>query len=1033
MRSLHWLLAVIMGVALLGVQLPVAASDDARMSVAAVPQGQPDAAVPLAQSTPEYPIFGIETNSGRLSNSTVTRRAGELGATWVRLNTLSWRDIQLEPDTPPEQWNWQAKSVQTFEAELAAAAAANLVPMVIVDDYPRWATIEPNACSEIRADRFDDYGRFLAELVKRYKAAPYNVRHWELGNEVDIDPSRVFVDNFFGCWGDIDDPYYNGESYGEMLKVVAPAMRAADPNVRIIIGGLLLDRPDTRIVGWGKPERFFEGILRAGAADSFDMVGVHAYPWFQGVEIDSDLVDPRWINWGGMTFGKVQFLRNVMQQYGVDKPIVMNETSLLLGQDFHNETFYDAQANHLVRTTLRALSVGVQAYCWYTFHESGWLSAGLLDRSNNPRTNYRAYQELIKQAGSVRTVQRITNYGDAVEAYRFDQGARYVDVLWSRDGVADQVSILKPAFLAAYTRNGATLEPQLTPAAAVVTVSYSPVYIHSLPVATEQVPQLTSVRPNEGNNARVTRITLSGSNFIAPVRVQLGSTLLGNVRFVNSTTIEADVPAGLPVGSYDVTVINPGDWAATRTRVFTVLSSSPPTITEVRPTAGHALRSQRIHVFGSNFASGVQVQLGTIPLTVRRISGAHLVVEMPASAATVGVYDLVVINPDQGRASRSAAFEVFLANQGVLDLRGDAATLATDPATVRSGQRTTVSQVVERVGSTLPLTVAVRLTASGPNGAVMNAATPAVPFGTGATAQVVVGSRVFPTVGDYVLQAQLDPNQALAERDEKNNIITRTIRVLGRDVDEVRPTIRTVVLNGGAVDTSDPVVFIGLDLSDPAPSSGITSIYIAEYEYNWGADQWIVTQQSQAWQPYRSGQTPTWTLIPTAGLKVLRVWAADAAGNVSQAATATINYTPELITTLAGGVQIYRYPVKKDETLQLTIEPLGGTVDFYVWSPDAPATLATSGRTDAAYTVGVVAGSNGTYQVEIHGASAPSYRLRFQRLAAAPALQAVTQPNPLRDAPVVTPNAVPFDSMVLPPALTQERQFVQVWLPLIRR
>jgi hypothetical protein len=41
-------------------------------------------------------------------------------------------------------------------------------------------------------------------------------------------------------WGDISDPYYGGRYYGEMLMAVAPAMRAADPQVVIWLGGLLL-------------------------------------------------------------------------------------------------------------------------------------------------------------------------------------------------------------------------------------------------------------------------------------------------------------------------------------------------------------------------------------------------------------------------------------------------------------------------------------------------------------------------------------------------------------------------------------------------------------------------------------------------------------------------------------------------------------------------------------------------------------------------------------------------------------------------
>lgn len=93
----------------------------------------------------------------------------------------------------------------------------------------------------------------MGQLVARYRDPKYDVRHWELGNEVDVDPSLVAPNNGFGCWGDIKDPYYGGRHYGEMLKVVAPAIRAANPAAKIWFGGLLLDLPNTASLGAGAP------------------------------------------------------------------------------------------------------------------------------------------------------------------------------------------------------------------------------------------------------------------------------------------------------------------------------------------------------------------------------------------------------------------------------------------------------------------------------------------------------------------------------------------------------------------------------------------------------------------------------------------------------------------------------------------------------------------------------------------------------------------------------------------------------------
>ncbi|NJP06048.1 MAG: glycoside hydrolase family 5 protein [Chloroflexaceae bacterium] len=358
------------------------------------------------------PIYGIETNTGRIASRGVQNQASALGASWLRLNTVSWRGVQAEPDGP---YDWSA--LANFERELAAANETGMIPIVIVDDYPRWATRYETSCSAITSDRFNDFAQFMTALVERYHQAPYNVRYWEMGNEVDIDPSLVAQDNFFGCWGDIEDTYYGGEHYGEMLKVVTPAIKQTDPNALVMIGGLLLDRPNTTISGRGKPERFLEGILEAGAADSFDIVAFHTYPWFRERRVDSDLTDYRWSLLGGGVIGKATFLRDIMARYGVDKPLFLNETALL--GFIHEESFYQSQADHIVRMAIRAASIDIQAFCWYTLHNNGWFSGGLLDGSNQPRPAFIAYQQLIERTSGLGTPVRTNDYGDTVEAYRF--------------------------------------------------------------------------------------------------------------------------------------------------------------------------------------------------------------------------------------------------------------------------------------------------------------------------------------------------------------------------------------------------------------------------------------------------------------------------------------------------------------------------------------------------------------------------------------------------------------------------------------
>lgn len=446
-------------------------------------------ALPLPDPAP----FGVEVISGRLANApSLQTRAQELGAGWVRMNAIEWRDIQPLPTTPQEEWTWEA--LATFEEDVKIAQSLGLTPIVIIDNYPSWAvipithpktgeTITPS-CAPIKTEYFDDYARFVQAVVERYKDPPYDIRHWELGNEPDVAPEIMGDDlyDYFGCWGVIDDPYYGGRHYGEMLKVVAPAIREADPSARILTGGLLLDRPDTNSEVRGKPEYFLRGILEAGAAESFDIVAYHAYPWYDwmgGRQTDSDLTDSRWSAWGGMTIGKARYLRATLADYGVEKPLALNEAALLYWGTPVAEPFFETQADHIVRVVTRAMAMEVAPFCWYTLHASGWNSSGLLYGDYTPRPAYTAYQHLITRVGNTSLPTTTTDYGPAniVEAYRFEGDSFHLDVLWARDGGTTAVSLPSDGLHQAYDRDGLILTPTLQQDQAHFTIGVEPLYI----------------------------------------------------------------------------------------------------------------------------------------------------------------------------------------------------------------------------------------------------------------------------------------------------------------------------------------------------------------------------------------------------------------------------------------------------------------------------------------------------------------------------------------------------------------------------
>ncbi len=257
--------------------------------------------------TPRQSVFGVQVLNG--SGVSLAGKAAEAGATWVRYGEIYWNEIEAVRG----QRDWS--QLASFDSNLAALQAQGLNTQVVVLGAPAWAQRRvPWQCGAIREDALNDFATFMQDLVKRYSGAPYYIKYWELGNEPDVDPSFVGFNSGFGCWGDLGDPYYGGGYYATMLKTVYPAIKAVDPQAKVMIGGMLMDcdptHPPASSADGCRSGKFFEGILRGGGADYFDIVAYHAYThwsfWLRSFTED-DLNHPNWSDRGGAFLGKDQF------------------------------------------------------------------------------------------------------------------------------------------------------------------------------------------------------------------------------------------------------------------------------------------------------------------------------------------------------------------------------------------------------------------------------------------------------------------------------------------------------------------------------------------------------------------------------------------------------------------------------------------------------------------------------------------------------------------------------------------------------
>jgi len=412
-------------------------------------------------------LMGVQINN-RLG-SAFAAKANQANLSWVRYGGVVWSDVEAQQG----QRDWDL--LRRFEADLQAFVAQGLTPMVVVRGTPEWAQkVEGAFCGPIKEEALDDFAEFMSELVTRYSQPPFNIKYWEIGNEPDIDPSLIAPTEPFGCWGDQNDEFYGGGYFAQMLKQVYPAIKAADPQAQVILGGLVLDC-DPTAPPEGKdcqPSHFLEGILRAGGGDAFDIVAYHTYPYWHPDVVDSDLLHPNWQHRGGLLLGKADFIRDVMARYHLNKPIMMNEGGLLChpaNNSCPNEALFDAQASYLPRLYARAWASDLQAAIWYTLNGPGWRHGGLLDESQEARPAYQAL-EFMGQLLQTATYDRVLSSG-ALEGYAFTDAEQTYQLYWSNDGLTHTVS-LPAGTQAVYNRFG-----ELLPFGERVLVGVEPIYV----------------------------------------------------------------------------------------------------------------------------------------------------------------------------------------------------------------------------------------------------------------------------------------------------------------------------------------------------------------------------------------------------------------------------------------------------------------------------------------------------------------------------------------------------------------------------
>lgn len=202
-----------------------------------------------------------------------------------------WREIEAQQGV----YDW-AK----WDRIIKAAHDNGIQLVAVLDTAPVWSQ-RPNEVEMPNAppDDFAEYARFVGDFAKRYGDT---IDYYQIWDEPNVEPN----------WGQRNaDPV----EYAQMLMPAAQAVRAADPNAKIVLAGLAMNLELHRPHPNYSEILFLRGLYEIGAEKYFDIVAAKPYGMWTGPE-------DRTTNSSVLNFSRLILLRDEMLHYGdASKPI----------------------------------------------------------------------------------------------------------------------------------------------------------------------------------------------------------------------------------------------------------------------------------------------------------------------------------------------------------------------------------------------------------------------------------------------------------------------------------------------------------------------------------------------------------------------------------------------------------------------------------------------------------------------------------------------------------------------------------------
>jgi hypothetical protein len=224
-----------------------------------VPPAPTDAGAQAADTASLEPFpadvfgYGIQVQGSVGDPRQAVESVKKLGMNWIK-QQVRWEHI--EPKQGELHW-------EVVDGIINDAHTAGIRMMLSVVTTPAWARTNSGGGTHGPPDNYEEFGRFLGQLVDRYKGKVHAIEVW---NEQNLDREWQSPNGLVAA------------DYVRLLQIARREIKARDPNIIVISGAL------SPTGGWVEPDgrvtaiddfAYFQELLNAGLLDYADCVGAH--------------------------------------------------------------------------------------------------------------------------------------------------------------------------------------------------------------------------------------------------------------------------------------------------------------------------------------------------------------------------------------------------------------------------------------------------------------------------------------------------------------------------------------------------------------------------------------------------------------------------------------------------------------------------------------------------------------------------------------------------------------------------------------